>query len=114
LTAAGIFGVAAQRAAERRHEFGIRLTLGADPASLPRLLLGGWAGLCFAGLLAGGAGAVAVGRALDGILFETPAADPWAIGAAGLALAGVALVATWWPAARAARVDPLDTIRDTA
>lgn len=112
LTGAGIFGVAAQRATERRHEFGIRLTLGAEPSSLPQLLLGGWAALSIVGLVLGSLGAVAMGRALGSILFETQPADPWALGFAGLLLGLVALVATWWPAARAARLDPLETLRE--
>ncbi|MEM7417985.1 MAG: ABC transporter permease [Gemmatimonadota bacterium] len=113
LTGAGIFGVAAQRATERRHEFGIRLTLGAAPSSLPQLLLGGWAALSLLGLALGSIGAVAMGRALGGILFETEPADPLALGFAGLLLGAVALVATWWPAARAAQLDPLETLRET-
>lgn len=113
LKAAGIFGVASQRAAERRQEFGIRLTLGAEPASLPRLLLSGWAALCLVGLTLGGLGAVVVGRALGGILYRTAPYDPGALGLASILLATVALGATWWLAARAARVDAVETLRES-
>jgi putative ABC transport system permease protein len=97
--------------AQRTRELGIRLAFGAQPAALHRLVLRqGFAPVAW-GLLGGIAAALAGGRLFASLLFETSGRDPLtlAVGAATLAL--VALVAAWFPARRAMKVEPMVALR---
>ena len=107
----GVFGVVAFAVEQRRAEIGLRLALGAAPAAATRLVLRDGALQIVAGLLLGLAGALAVGRLLDGLLYGIAGRDPatYAIAMATVALAG--FIATWIPARRAARLDPLVALR---
>ena len=87
------------------------MALGAGQSSVQRLVLSRGLRLAAFGLLAGVAGAVLVARWIGRLLFEVQARDPWTIAAAVLAVAVVTVVASYIPARRAARVDPLIALR---
>jgi predicted permease len=111
LAAIGLYGVIAGSVAERRHEFGIRLSLGASGRLLLGLVLRQGMVLVGIGMLAGIAGAWALGRALSSQLYGVGAADPAVIASVVLVLGAVALAACLVPAVRAARVDPVVALR---
>jgi putative ABC transport system permease protein len=75
------------------------------------MIMGQGARMIFAGLVLGMTGALALGRALAARIPEVGAADPIVLAGAALALTGAALVASWLPARRAARVDPMEALR---
>jgi len=111
LAALGIYGVMAYSVAQRTHEIGIRIALGATYRGVLRLVLGHAAFLAMTGITLGIAGAVAMGFGMRAILFETSPTDPWIIGGAALFLLTVALLAAYFPARRAARTDPMNALR---
>jgi hypothetical protein len=111
LSAIGVYGVLAQNVARRTQEIGIRMALGASAGEILRLVLRRGLGLVAAGLAIGTAGALAVTRLLQTLLFGVSQADPVTFGGVILTLGAVALVATWIPARRAMRVDPLVALR---
>lgn len=111
MAAAGTYGVVAYGAAQRTREFGVRLALGATPGGIVTLVLRQSLTLAAAGVVLGIGGALAMGRVMQAILFETDAADPVIIGGVALVLSAVALLAGWLPARRAVRVSPLQAIR---
>jgi putative ABC transport system permease protein len=92
-------------------ELAVRLALGAQSRDVIRHVLAQGLGMIAAGLLAGVAGSLALGRLLSGMLYEVHANDPLTLASAGLLLSVVALAACWIPARRAARVDPLALLR---
>ena len=111
LAAVGIYGVLAYLVSQRTQEIGIRMALGAGKSSVQRLVLSRGLRLAGLGLAAGVGGAVLVARWIGTLLFEIQARDPWTIGAAVAAVALVTVVASYIPARRAARVDPLIALR---
>ncbi len=111
LSAVGLYGVMAASVRQRQGEIGIRLALGATAADVRRLVLGEGVRLAVAGAIAGLVLAFAVTRVLRGLLFETEPLDPVSLVTAALVLVGAALVATWLPARRATRVDPIEVLR---
>lgn len=111
IAAIGLYGVLAFDALERRRELGVRVALGATPASIRRLLVGRGVRIVAAGVLLGAAGALASTRLLAGLFLEVPRADVVAFAAATALLAVTTLVATWLPARRATRTDPIDALR---
>jgi len=111
LAATGIYGVMAYSVSRRVQEIGIRIALGARLDDILMLVLRQGMGLTLAGLLIGLAGGLAVARLLSGLLFEIQPNDPPTFGAVTVLLALVALFACWWPARRAARVDPMVALR---
>ena len=111
LAAVGIYGVLAYLVSQRTQEIGIRMALGAGRSSVQRLVLSRGARLAVLGLVAGVAGAVLVARWIGALLFEIQARDPWTIAAAAGAVAVVTAIASYLPARRAARVDPLVALR---
>lgn len=108
----GIYGVMAFQVNRRRRELGIRMALGAEPRAVLGLILGHGARLAGLGLLLGLAGAWGVTRLLGSFLVGVDAADPATFALAGLVLAAAALAACWVPARRAARVDPVEALRN--
>jgi predicted permease len=108
----GIFGVVAYQVAQRRHEFGVRLALGATPRGLMRLVILQGGRLALAGLAIGLALSFATNRLLAGQLFGLSPHDPILLGTVSVALLLVAVLACWAPARRAARVDPMEALRD--
>ncbi|MDE3166658.1 MAG: ABC transporter permease, partial [Acidobacteriota bacterium] len=112
LAAIGLFGVLSFLAAQRRREIGVRVALGATPGRIARHMLGFAARWTGAGLLAGIAGSIAAARWLRSMLFGVAPGDVRALAAATVLLAVVALVAAAVPSRRAARVDPIESLRE--
>ena len=111
LSAIGIYGVMAYTTTQRRHEIGIRLALGAGTPQVLRLVVGQGMRLVLLGLGAGLLGAWVLSRALTSQLYGITAQDPVTYTTVALLLGTVALVATWVPARRATRVDPMVSLR---
>ncbi len=107
----GLYGALSYLVTQRRTEFGIRLALGAPPVSILRLVLRDVAIVLVAGSLAGIAISLAAIRLLQKLLFGLTPHDPAAVLAAVAILAAVALVASYLPARRAMRLDPLQSLR---
>ena len=108
----GIYGVISYLTAQRTREFGIRLSLGATPGAVLRLVLGRAASLIAVGVCLGLGGAVIVARLIATLLFQTPALDRLAFAAASAVLIAVAFAASYVPARRAMRADPMLALRD--
>jgi putative ABC transport system permease protein len=110
-TAVGLGGVMSFLVAQRRREIGVRMALGATPGSIVRLTLAFAARSIAAGLTIGGAGAYVAARWLRSQLFQVAEGDPRPFAFAAALLVIVALIAAAGPARRAARVDPMTTLR---
>jgi hypothetical protein len=111
LSAVGIYGVLAYSVALRRREIGIRMALGSTRQSAAGLVVSQAGKMIFWGLAAGTAGAWAAGYAIRSFLYGVKALDAEALVGAGIVLLVVASTATCIPAIRAARVDPVETLR---
>lgn len=111
LAALGLYGVLSYTLAQRTRELGLRLALGAAPARLRRLVLGQVGRLAIAGVALGLVCAIALGRAAGSLLYGLEGHDPTVLAAATALLLGVALLAAWVPARRAARIDPMSALR---
>ncbi len=107
----GTYGVVVQAVSHRRREIGVRLALGAQPRQVVALFLAMGLRLLAGGCLLGLLGAWATGRAMRGVLFEVAAFPPSIIGGAAALLGLVVICAVGIPAARAAAVDPCETLR---
>jgi putative ABC transport system permease protein len=111
LAAIGLSGVMSFLVAQRRREIGVRMALGATPGSIVRLTLGFAARSMAAGLVIGGAGAYVATRWLRAQLFQVASGDPRPLLVAAGLLVLVTLIAAAGPARRAARLDPMTTLR---
>ncbi len=111
LAASGLFGLIAYSVAQRTREVGIRLALGAQQGQVVRQIVGEGLRLVGWGMALGLVGAFALTRLLKSVLFNVGATDPLTFVAIPLLLAGVATLACWLPARRAARVDPMEALR---
>jgi putative ABC transport system permease protein len=111
LAAVGLYGVLSYMVTANSAQIGIRLALGAHPASIFRLVVGRAMILCCLGAALGVAGCLALGRALAALLFGVGPSDPVTIAAAVGTLLAVALAAAWIPARAAMRVDPMMVLR---
>ncbi|WP_164021803.1 ABC transporter permease [Pyxidicoccus trucidator] len=111
LAGVGLSGVIAYTARQRTQELGIRMALGARPGDVLRLVLGSGMRLALAGVGLGLVGAWAATRAMASQLYGVSATDPLTFGSLALAVVVVTLLATWLPARRATRVDPLVAMR---
>ena len=111
LSAVGIYGVTAYAVSQRTRELGIRMALGADPASVRGLVLRDGLRLAGTGLTIGLLAAVGLTRLLRGLLFEISPTDLPTHAGVAVILLGVALVACWIPALRASRLDPQAALR---
>ena len=107
LAAIGIYGLMAYSVQQRSRELGIRLALGAESGQLQRMVLAQGMKLTALGMAIGVAAAFGVARVLASFLFGVTPHDPLAFTATPLVLSGVALLALWVPARRAASVDPV-------
>jgi putative ABC transport system permease protein len=111
LAAIGIYGIMAFIVGGRTKEIGIRMALGASPREVMRLILVHTIRLTFLGILLGLASAFALAQMLSGLLFSVSATDPRIYLGAAAVLCTAILVASYLPARRAARVDPLVALR---
>jgi predicted permease len=111
LGALGIYGVLAYLVGQRAREIGVRLALGAHPRAVLRMVLGRGLRLAGIGVALGLVGALLLTRVMAGVLYGVTATDPLTFAAVALALLAVAAVASWLPALRATRVDPLVAMR---
>jgi predicted permease len=111
LAVVGLYGVKAYSVARRTREIGIRMALGAQPRAVLRMIMQEGSIMLLCGIALGLLLAAATGKILSGILYEVGALDPIAFIAAPMLLAIAALVATWLPARRAARLNPVEALR---
>ncbi len=111
LTAIGLYGVIAHGVSQRTHEIGIRMALGASRSEVLRMVLQHGMALTFAGMAAGVLGAAAVARLIEASLYQTPPRDPLTYITVCILLSAVALLASYAPALRATRVDPMAALR---
>jgi predicted permease len=111
LSAIGLYGVVSFLVAQRTGEIGVRMALGATPGAVARLVLGHAARWTFAGTALGVIGSWFAARSVEAMLFHVSARDPWILAAAVAALWATAMLAAWVPSRRAARVDPMQALR---
>ena len=112
LAAVGLYGVVAYAVSRRTREIGIRMALGAGRHAVVRMVLAGSMKVVAIGLAIGFALSLAAGRAIESFLGDVSSADPVALVAAPLVMIACALVASWLPARRAARIDPMKALRE--
>jgi putative ABC transport system permease protein len=108
----GLYGLIAYTVNQRRREMGIRLALGAQPRDLLRLMVRQGLRLAAGGIMLGLPLAATLSRLISSQLFEVQAMDAWVYATAALLLLASAGIACWIPSQRAARVDPLTTLRE--
>jgi putative ABC transport system permease protein len=96
---------------QRTHELGVRMALGAQRGDILKLVAGGGAKLAAIGITVGVTLALAFTRLMSGLLFGVSVTDPWTFVLIALLFAAVALLASYLPARRAARTDPLTALR---
>ena len=111
LCAVGLGGVVTYTVARRTREIGIRMALGAEAGEVRRMILRDTAGLSVIGIGAGVAVALLGSRVLAGFLVGVHHQDPRVLGVAAVVVLGTGLLAGWWPARRAAALDPAETLR---
>ena len=111
LALAGVYGVMAYTVSQRIPELGVRIALGATPASIMRLILAHGAKLAAAGLALGLVLSVLSARMLEGLLFGVAPRDPVTLVMVAVAIAVAMLLATYIPGRRAVRVDPMTALR---
>jgi putative ABC transport system permease protein len=111
LAAMGIYGLVSYSVARRTNEIGIRMALGAQAKEVTGMVVGQGIGLTLAGLLIGVAGALALGRVMSSLLFGVRAADPTTFAVVACFLVAVAVLASYVPARRATRIDPISALR---
>ncbi len=111
LAAAGIYGVMSYAVTQRTREIGIRMALGAQSSSILRMVVTQGMLLTLTGLLCGLAGAFGLTRLMTSLLFEVSEVDPATFAAVSLIMLVIAFLACLIPARRAAKVDPLNTLR---
>lgn len=111
LAAVGMYGVMSFAVAQRSREIGIRMAVGADRRAIVHLILGEGGKVLIAGLAAGALGAFVLGRLMSSFLFHVKPADPVAFAVAAAILTAAGLLAAWLPASRAARTDPVRSLR---
>jgi putative ABC transport system permease protein len=111
LAGVGTYGVMAYSVAQRTREIGVRLALGAQPKMVLSMVIGQGLKLAVTGVVIGLALALALTRVMSSLLYEISPLDPITFAGIPAALLGVAILACWLPARRAARVDPMVALR---
>jgi predicted permease len=111
LSAIGLYGVIAYGVAQRTRELGMRIALGAMQRDVLAMVVRQGLRLSVIGVVLGFAAAAAATRAMESMLFEVSPLDPATFAGVGILIVGVSLLASWLPARRAARVDPIAALR---
>ena len=111
LGAVGLYGVVAYGVAQRQRELAIRIAIGAQASDISRLVIGEAARMAAVGVIVGIAAAVALTRRLQALLYETSAVDPVVFAGVSAVLIAICLLASWLPARRAGRIDPMGALR---
>ena len=111
LAAVGIYGVISYAVSRRTHEIGVRVALGASPATVVRLVIAQGMRVVAVGVVIGLAGSLVASRLMTKLVYGVSVTDPLTYGAVAALLAAVALVASYLPARRATRIDPLVAMR---
>jgi putative ABC transport system permease protein len=111
LTAVGLYGVMSQAVAQRTHEIGVRMAMGATRERVLAMVLGRGTTLTVIGTVIGIGGALALARLIESLLYQIPPRDPATYISVSLLLGLVALAASYFPAHRAAKVDPMVALR---
>jgi predicted permease len=111
LACIGIYGVMAYSVARRTSEIGLRMALGAESRGVLTMILRETSLLALIGVVLGVLVAAGMTRFIESMLFGLKASDPVTIAEAVLVMAAVALLAGWWPARRASRLDPMTALR---
>ena len=114
LAIVGVYGVMSAAVSQQTHEIGVRMALGAGKAAIARMVVARGMVLLVTGVVIGLAGSVAAGRFLARQVWNVAAFDPFAFAFVALILLTTGLVACFWPARRAARVDPIVALRQEA
>jgi ABC-type antimicrobial peptide transport system permease subunit len=107
----GTYSVMAYATEQRSQEIGIRIALGASRAAVVRMVVGQGLMLIGVALVLGTAGALAVSRVLQNLVYDVTTTDPLTFAAMAALLAGTGAVACWLPAQRASGIDPAAAIR---
>jgi len=111
LSAVGLYGSISYSVGQRTREIGVRVALGADARAITGLVVGDGFRLAAAGAVLGGIGAAVATRTLKTMLYGVTASDPLTLAAIALLVVGIALLAVYVPARRAARIDPTEALR---
>ena len=111
LAAVGIYGVMSYAVSQRIREIGIRITLGANTTDILKSVVRSGLRLTFVGVAIGLAGAFALTRVISSLLYEVSPADPMTFAYVALLLVGIALAASYIPARRATKIDPMEALR---
>ena len=111
LAAVGLYGVMTRLVGDRTRELGVRLALGAEPGAIRRLVLGRTLALSAGGVVIGAGASAVVSRQLGALLHGNSPVDPVVFALAAAVLVAAALGASYWPARRASRIDPLIVLK---
>jgi putative ABC transport system permease protein len=111
LAAIGLYGIVSYSVTQRSHEIGVRVALGAESRDVLRLIVRQGMGLTALGLVVGLVAALGMTRVMGSLLFGVRPTDPLTLAGVSAFLATVALIASWLPARRATRVDPMVALR---
>lgn len=112
LGAVGLYGVLSYVVVERTREIGVRMALGATAGAVRRLVVSQGAKVVLAGAVVGVAAALASTQLLDALLYEVSVVDPVVFVAMSIMMIGIGMLASYVPARRASRVDPIESLRN--
>jgi putative ABC transport system permease protein len=112
LASVGVYGLIAYSVAQRTREIGIRMALGASRGDVVLMVLRRGAMSLAAGIASGIVAVLILGQVMTSLLYGLDPTDPWVLGGSAMALAVIGLLASWWPAYRASRIDPQVAMRE--